>query len=650
MKKISIATKVYVPLVISVVLGILIVIGLTIKELATIESGVQIKEAKELRNFVKQLLEEKKSVALTEAITLSHVDSFVEALKTNNREVALKKAQEIMNDIRNNSKYKNVKIHIHTADITSFVRAWKPEKYGDDLSGFRFTILHVKEIRKPFVAFEVGKVGLTLRGLAPIFDENEIYLGSVEFIQGLNSIVKDLRKVNSDAIILMDKKYLKIAKFLKNAPNVGNFVVSQKTDLINENLLKEVSKINFSASDNYFITKNYLLTLIPLKDFKNKTVGYIVAGKPLNLVNQAVEHAKGVIYKQMASVAIVGLIVMAILVFIIHFVIKKPLENFINVVKDLAQGEGDLTKRVNINSRDELGEIAGYFNKFIEKVKQTIIAVKESSKETSYIAEDLAKNSKEIKESAVKERQIITETSQKGIEVQKPLNETMEELKETTKLINDATVKLGDAKQKISNLIESINIASEEEKKIVEELRELSRSADEAKSILDIIRDIADQTNLLALNAAIEAARAGEYGKGFAVVADEVRNLADRTRNNLEEINKTITKIVNSIENVSEKIIKNAEKIEEITDDSREVEDEIQETSSIIENTAKVTSQSVATSAEVIRQISDILEEFKKVAELATENTTNVENIVEAIERLEQNIHKLNQLVNKFKT
>lgn len=278
MKQISIATKVYVPLIISVILGILIITGLTVKEFNTIENEIQKKESKELKNFVKQLLEEKKSVALIEAITLSHVDSFIEALKTNNRELALKKAKEITNNIRIHSKYKNVKIHIHTADIKSFVRAWKPEKYGDDLSSFRYTILHIKKLKKPFVAFEVGKVGLTLRGLAPIFDESKNYIGSVEFIQELNSIIKDFRKANSDVIILVNKKYLKIAKFLKNVPTIGRFAISQKSNLINKTLLTDIAEINLSENKDFYITNNYLLTLFPLKDFKNNIVGYVVVG------------------------------------------------------------------------------------------------------------------------------------------------------------------------------------------------------------------------------------------------------------------------------------------------------------------------------------------------------------------------------------
>jgi methyl-accepting chemotaxis protein len=188
-KNLSISQKIHVPLIASIVFGFIVIFVNYIYSIDDMTKKVYEQQQMTLSTLYKEAIEAKENIGITNAINVSKNYDVVRALKEHNRTIAIDGLKSISQEFKTYTNYKNIKIHIHDADVHSFLRAWKPTKFGDDLRGFRKTIVNVKENKKPLVAIELGRAGLVLRGLAPIIEDGE-YLGSVEFMQGLNSIVK----------------------------------------------------------------------------------------------------------------------------------------------------------------------------------------------------------------------------------------------------------------------------------------------------------------------------------------------------------------------------------------------------------------------------------------------------------------------------
>jgi len=191
-------------------------------------------EAKALTAFTEKSLLVKKTISMTNVLSIAQNKDFVRALKTGDKALALKAGENLLNSYKQSTGFQNIKIHLHTPDVKSFLRVWKPEKNGDDLSSFRHTINHVAKTKKPLVAVELGKAGPTFRGLSPVFDEEKNYIGSIEFMMGFGSNIQEIKRiVEGEVLVLLDQKYISIAKKLSTNPKVGNYVVSQNSGLIN---------------------------------------------------------------------------------------------------------------------------------------------------------------------------------------------------------------------------------------------------------------------------------------------------------------------------------------------------------------------------------------------------------------------------------
>jgi methyl-accepting chemotaxis protein len=303
-----------------------------------------------------------------------------------------------------------------------------------------------------------------------------------------------------------------------------------------------------------------------IKNEQGNTLGYVKLGYNKTQLNKSLRNSVMAIT---AITAIAMLLLSVGIIFLIRGIVTNKIYDTVEMLKDIAQGEGDLTKRLTVDTNDEIGELAKWFNVFVDNIQGVIRTVQmnaeglsSASTELSSTAEDLNKGSKEQKSQTESVASAVVEISQS-------ITDVVSNATTSTKASRDASDIASKGKDVVNRTVHGMEKIAETVRNTSEIIIKLGQSSHEIGNILKVINDIAEQTNLLALNAAIEAARAGEQGRGFAVVANEVKKLAESTGNATKEIAGMIIKIqedsersVNSM-NLGKKEVENGVKLAE---------------------------------------------------------------------------------------
>ncbi|MGO1297752.1 MAG: methyl-accepting chemotaxis protein [Vibrio sp.] len=448
---------------------------------------------------------------------------------------------------------------------------------------------------------------------------NVVSMGKAITINGQTLVLGADMQI-TDIINTMKQVVLPAKGYMFIANQQGNIFTYKDTDLLNKSVNKlglSFADIQQSASEGHRLSveidgKEMELFAKPIKGTKLTTV--IVLDH-----DDLIAPLYHSLWSQMIATVVV--VILCVLLFnILCNVLLKPLKNVSLALKDMADGNGDLTRRMPVESQDEIGDLANNFNRFVETLQSLIGHIRQQAEQLSVQAiESTQHSNRSVAELETQQQEItlvataVTEMSSATQEIASHADHTANAAQQSSENTDKGYTLVDNSRRSITHLADEVQRASGV-------IAELNHHSQEIATVLTSIQEIAEQTNLLALNAAIEAARAGEQGRGFAVVADEVRVLSQRTHKSTDVIKATISTLQSNTKKAVDMILES----ESLAQHS--VEDADKATEALDAIRASVTSIS-----DMATQIATAAQEQTHVTDEITSNITSIKDVTDQL-------------------
>ncbi|BBN59112.1 methyl-accepting chemotaxis protein [Hydrogenovibrio marinus] len=349
------------------------------------------------------------------------------------------------------------------------------------------------------------------------------------------------------------------------------------------------------------------------------------------------------------SLSIIGQLVGMLISRKVTQAVVHPVENLATAMKNISQGEGDLTKRLTIKGQDELADLANYFNLFISRIQEMLKEVTETVHELEQASSGLLRVTHETKD-GVEEQMLASEKLSNSMVIMDEKAKSVEDHSHNTSSATaQAVSRVKESGEVVTSAAETIKLVSNRMDEITQAVMQLNNDSQTISTVINVIREIAEQTNLLALNAAIEAARAGEHGRGFAVVADEVRGLAQRTQESTLQIEAVIEKIRKATEETVTVVEQGQETTKIGYDSVMKVQKVLSPVIILMDDINNMSNQMLASAQsqnELVNEVNGNINQIHKVTRNTVEGAANTETSGNQLQHLAD---KLEQLVHQFK-
>ncbi len=523
----------------------------------------------------------------------------------------------------------------HTPPAISFLRVHKLEKFGDDLSSFRKTVVATNNDKKAVSGLEVGVAGLGIRGIVPV-SNNGTHIGSVEFGlsfgQAFFNDFKESYGVDVALHLQRDKAFETFGSTLK-----------EKTLLTSENMRNALrGKVQYlhGEADG----KPVAILAESISDYSGNPIGVVEIAVDRSYFKDAISSMQGI----MLGLGLLGILIGIISSAVIASGITASLKRVAVSLEDIADGDGNLDVHLPDEGKDEIARLSSAFNRFVARIRDTVEKVAISAVTLAPAVENFS--------SGVEKSNHGMQQQQRDIEqVATAVNEmsaTVHEVANNTSMAANATKQADEdtskGKQVVAEAINAINDVATDMQHITDVVDRVNDDSMHIGGVLDVIVGIAEQTNLLALNAAIEAARAGDQGRGFAVVADEVRSLAQRTQASTEEIRSMIDRLQSGTKQAVDVIEKGKHNTIASVEHAGKAGEALDAIMKGMETITSMNVQIATASEEQSMVADDINRNISRINEVTTRGAENAEYLANESEKIIKLSESLLEVVGNF--
>src|SRR5574343_462413 len=363
----------------------------------------------------------------------------------------------------------------------------------------------------------------------------------------------------------------------------------------------------------------------------------------------SVEAAVSAFRLKIAGVALVALGALLVIIYLItHHFVTKPLEDLRNGLSDIARGEGDLTRRLPIKGKDEVGQSAQVFNEMMDNFNQLVRQVRDAASQVSARVAALSDSADRVTQSSQQQNERSNLAATAVEQLVTSISSIAQSAGHVQQQSQESLARANEGSRNLNTLLGEMTVVESAVKEMADSVNNFVRNTESITQMTREVKDIAEQTNLLALNAAIEAARAGEQGRGFAVVADEVRALANRTQTSTEEIQAMISRIQSGAAGAVTSMQSNRDVVNQGVELAQQAAQTITSihgnNSALIEKIHEIANAT----AEQSLASTDIARNAERISSMAADNDSAVQHSAQATRQAQALAASLREIVSHF--